>query len=472
MNLTQNDVYAHSPSFLLILSLAVNSEASKISFKRLAGAPPLSIMVSDRRSTLVHITRKLVTNDLYTFLYVYLSMAKKPGRPSSDEISTESVRQANDASKIDVQTEDSETARLLKEANAILTQSAKTDLLKAAATNAKKAALEAKREAEEEYADMRNKTNPPTNTGFRSLPAGITPADIREIASALPEDQREAFIRQSLGMSSGNGLMNAFMQRTPTAQPAATTQTATQQPMSFVDMMQGMMGLMTMSMQLEQKKSDEWRQQQQYLEEQHRRHVEELREARGEVRDPGPDPMAEAYKLQIEMLRNELESNRAMIKELVEAKKSGGDSSGALEAKILELTQKNLDIQNQALETKVKSMEAQLQQNSRFQMNINDIIKQAKDAGANLHVGDSTDLQIANDHEYRMEQLRLAREREDKIAEAQIEASKAKQAQAQSQQELIKTLAVAVGKELFSGREAKDVKSSSESVKKLAGAVQ
>lgn len=66
-------------------------------------------------------------------------------------------------------------------------------------------------------------------------------------------------------------------------------------------------------------------------------------------------------------------------------------------------------------------------------MNINDIIKQAKDAGANLHVGDSTDLQIANDHEYRMEQLRLAREREDKIAEAQIEASKAKQAQAQSQ---------------------------------------
>jgi len=399
-------------------------------------------------------------------------MAKKPGRPSSDEIATESVRQANDASKIDVQTDDNETARLLKEANAILTQSAKTDLLKAAATNAKKAALEAKREAEEEYADMKSKTTPPTNQGFRSLPAGFTAADIREIASALPEEQREAFIRQSLGMPSGNSLINAFMQRTPTAQPVAATQTQTQQPMSFADMMQGMMGLMTMSMQLEQKKSEEWRQQQQYLEDQHRRRVEELREARGEVRETGPDPMVEAYKLQIEMLRNELESNRAMIKELVEAKKSGGDSSGALETKILELTQKNLDIQNQALETKVKSMEAQLQQNSRFQMNINDIIKQAKDAGANLHVGDSTDLQIANDHEYRMEQLRLAREREDKIAEAQIEASKAKQAQAQSQQELIKTLAVAVGKELFSGREAKDVKSSSESVKKLAGAVQ
>ena len=72
-------------------------------------------------------------------------MAKKPGRPSSDDISTESVRQVNDAAKMDVQTEDNETARLLKEANAILTHSAKTDLLKAAATNAKKAALEAKR---------------------------------------------------------------------------------------------------------------------------------------------------------------------------------------------------------------------------------------------------------------------------------------------------------------------------------------
>jgi hypothetical protein len=399
-------------------------------------------------------------------------MAKKPGRPSSDDISTESVRQVNDAAKMDVQTEDNETARLLKEANAILTQSAKTDLLKAAATNAKKAALEAKREAEEEYADMKSKTTPPTNQGFRSLPAGFTAADIREIASALPEEQREAFIRQSLGMPSGNNLMNAFMQRTPTAQPMAATQTQTQQPMSFADMMQGMMGLMTMSMQLEQKKSEEWRQQQQYLEDQHRRHVEELREARGEVRETGPDPMAEAYKLQIEMLKGELDTNRAMIKELVDAKKSGGDSSGMLESKILELTQKNLDIQNQALEAKVKSMETQLQQSSRFQMNINDIIKQAKDAGADLRVGDSTDLQLANDHEYRMEQLKLAREREDKIAEAQIEASRAKQAQAQSQQELIKTIAVAVGQQLLSKNGSKDVKDSSESVKKLAGAVQ
>ena len=399
-------------------------------------------------------------------------MAKKPGRPSSDDISTESVRQVNDAAKMDVQTEDNETARLLKEANAILTQYAKTDLLKAAATNAKKAALEAKREAEEEYADMKSKTTPPTNQGFRSLPAGFTAADIREIASALPEEQREAFIRQSLGMPSGNNLMNAFMQRTPTAQPMAATQTQTQQPMSFADMMQGMMGLMTMSMQLEQKKSEEWRQQQQYLEDQHRRHVEELREARGEVRETGPDPMAEAYKLQIEMLKGELDTNRAMIKELVDAKKSGGDSSGMLESKILELTQKNLDIQNQALEAKVKSMEAQLQQSSRFQMNINDIIKQAKDAGADLRVGDSTDLQLANDHEYRMEQLKLAREREDKIAEAQIEASRAKQAQAQSQQELIKTIAVAVGQQLLSKNGSKDVKDSSESVKKLAGAVQ
>ena len=399
-------------------------------------------------------------------------MAKKPGRPSSDEIATESVRQANDASKIDVQTDDNETARLLKEANAILTQTAKTDLLKAAATNAKKAALEAKREAEEEYANMKSKTTPPTNQGFRSLPAGFTAADIREIASALPEEQREAFIRQSLGMPSGNSLINAFMQRTSTAQPVAATQTQTQQPMSFADMMQGMMGLMTMSMQLEQKKSEEWRQQQQYLEDQHRRRVEELREARGEVRETGPDPMVEAYKLQIEMLKSELDTNRAMIKELVDAKKSGGDSSGMLESKILELTQKNLDIQNQALEAKVKSMEAQLQQSSRFQMNINDIIKQAKEAGADLRVGDSTDLQLANDHEYRMEQLKLAKEREDKIAEAQIEAARAKQAQAQSQQELIKTIAVAVGQQLLSKNGSKDVKDSSESVKKLAGAVQ
>ena len=41
-------------------------------------------------------------------------MPKKPGRPSSDEISTESVRQVNDAAKMDVQTEDNETAHKIK----------------------------------------------------------------------------------------------------------------------------------------------------------------------------------------------------------------------------------------------------------------------------------------------------------------------------------------------------------------------
>jgi len=399
-------------------------------------------------------------------------MTRKPGRPSSDEISTESVRQANDASKIDVQSEDNETTRLLKEANAILTQSAKTDLLKAAATNAKKAAFEAKREAEEEYATVKGKPTSANSSGFRSLPNGFTASDVREIAAALPEEQREAFIRQALGMPTGNGLISAFMQRTPTSQPVATTQNQTQQPMSFADMMQGMMAMMTMSMQLEQKKSEEWRQQQQYLEGQHRRRVEELREARGEVTNSGPDPMAEAYKLQIEMLRNELDNNRAMIKELAAAQKNGGDGTSELQKQILELTQKNLDIQNQGLEAKMRAMEAQLQQSSRFQMNLNDIIKQAKEAGTDLRVGDATDLQLANDHEYRMKQLELANERDEKIAAAQIEEARAKQAQAQSQQELIKTIAVAVGQQLLSKHDTKDVKDSSDSVKKLAGAVQ
>jgi len=51
-------------------------------------------------------------------------------------------------------------------------------------------------------------------------------------------------------------------------------------------------------------------------------------------------------------------------------------------------------------------------------------------------------------------------------------APKAKQAQANSQSELIKTIAVAVGQQLLTKRETKDVKDSSDSVKKLAGAVQ
>jgi membrane-bound ClpP family serine protease len=105
-------------------------------------------------------------------------------------------------------------------------------------------------------------------------------------------------------------------------------------------------------------------------------------------------------------------------------------------------------------------------------MNLNDIIKQAKEAGTDLRVGDATDLQLANDHEYRMKQLELANERDEKIATAQMEEARAKQAQAQSQQELIKTIAVAVGQQLLSKHDTKDVKDSSDSVKKLAGAVQ
>jgi len=180
----------------------------------------------------------------------------------------------------------------------------------------------------------------------------------------------------------------------------------------------------------------------------------------------------EAYKLQIDLLREELKTNREMLKDAM-TKREGGDVSSSLQQQILELTQKNLDIQNQAQETKLRAMEAQLQQASKFNMNINDIVKQAQDSGANVRMGDATDLQLANDHEYRMRQLELQQEREEKIAMAQIAEHQAKTAQAEGQKDLIKTLAVAVGTQLFSKQQPiPSVDESSNSVKRLVGAVQ
>ena len=401
-------------------------------------------------------------------------MARKPGRPPSDEIVSEAAKQANDASKIIVEATDPETDQLLKEANAILSNTAKTEILKTAALNAKKAHLEAKREFKEAQEEISEFEKPlAKSNGFKSIPSGVTPDDIRAIAETLPEEHRESFIRQALGMPGGNSLVSAFMQKSPMAQSVVQPVQQPAQNMSFTDMMQGMLAMMSMSVQLEQKKSEEWRQQQAYLEEQHRRRVEELREARGEVQqEHGPDPATEAYKLQIDLLREELKTNREMLKDAM-TKRDGGDVSSSLQQQILELTQKNLDIQNQAQEAKLRAMEAQLQQNSKFNMNINDIIKQAQDSGANLRMGDATDLQLANDHEYRMKQLELQQEREEKIAMAQIAEHQAKTAQAEGQKDLIKTLAVAVGTQLFSKQQPiPSVDESSNSVKRLVGAVQ
>lgn len=403
-------------------------------------------------------------------------MTRRVGRPSSDDISTEAAKQATDANKIPIGSGDDEATKLIERANTMLSQSAKANLLDAAVINSKKAKLQAKQELEEIIEDYTPSTSKQISNGFKTLPSGVTPDDIRNMAAALPEDQREGFIKQALGMPAGNPLMSAFMQRTPltsNAQPVGATPTT---PMGFADIMQGMMGMMSMSMQLEQKKSEEWRQQQIYVEEQHRRRVEELREARGEMQpqqQSGTNPEVEAYKLQLDMLKETLKENREMLNKLIEAKDSGNESN-ALQEKILALTQKNLDDQTERNRLELESMKQQLSLTQRNQGNINDLIKQAQDGGANVRMGDSTDLQIQNEHDYKMEQLRIQDERERRESELNLAAANAKIAAANSQTEIVKTLAVTVGKSLFDRTTTpkKELKDSSQSVKTLAGAVQ
>jgi hypothetical protein len=389
-----------------------------------------------------------------------MTSGKKVGRPASDEVSTEAAKQVLDAKKI---ISDETTDNLLERANAMLENTAKTTLLNAAIHNAKKAEVFAKRELEE--AKQEDEPKAPRSSGFKM--SGMSPEDIRTIAESLPEDKREGFIRQSLGMQPYNSPLGAFMQSK--AAPAAT---APAQNMSFSDTLQAMMGMMTMTMTQAQMKADEWRQQQEYEEKAHRRRMEELREARGGTQQDVPNPQLEALKIQMEFYKDTIKEYQATIKEMAANKPS--DAVDEIRKENFELTKSILEGQKAQMEEKVRSMEARLGDANRNTMNLGELIKTANANGANLHQGDTTDLQLQNEHDYKMEELRIrtqeaADEREARRAEAEARA-----AEAHSQTELFKSIATEVGKVVVQSRlgPAKDLSTSSPGVKSIVGAMQ
>jgi len=392
-----------------------------------------------------------------------MGTGKKVGRPASDEVSTEAAKQVLDAKKI---VSDETTDNLLERANAMLENTAKTTLLNAAIHNAKKAEVFAKRELEE--AKQEDEPKAPKSSGFKMH--GMSPEDIRTIAESLPEDKREAFIRQSLGMQSyNNNPLNAFMQAKNQTQIAPNPAAG----LSFSDSLQAMMAMMTLNMNQAQMRADEWRQQQEHEEKAHRRRMDELRELKGGIaQDSGSNPQVEALKAQLEFFKDTIKENRDLIKELTAAQKS--DTSGTdLRKEIMELTKQNLEIKNAELAQKFASLEARLGDAQRNTLNIKDLIAQANASGANLHQGDATDLQIQNEHDYKMEELRIRTEEANAEREARRAEAEAKAAEAHRQTELFKTIATEVGKVVVQGRmgPSKDLNTSSDGVKTIVGAM-
>jgi hypothetical protein len=386
------------------------------------------------------------------------------GRPPADEVHTEAAKQVLDANKIGA---GDKTDELVDRANTMLANTAKATLLDAANISARKAVILAKRELRE--AKEEDEESAPRQGSFKVN--GMSADDIRTMAESLPEAQREPFIRQALGMPvSGNPMIGAFLQQKTQSQAAAPIEHSG--PMTLSEALQSMMGLMTMQMTASQARAEEWRQQQEFERQAHERRLEEIREARGEVTQQGPNPEVEALKLQMDFYKDTIKEHQALIKEMAANKPT--DAVDQMRKENFELTKSILEGQKAQMEEKVRSMEARLGDANRNTMNLGELIKAANANGANLHQGDSTDLQVANDHEFKMKQLEIQEARITNEQNARQAEAEARAAEAARTIETVKTLATTLGSALVQSRLApkKDLSKSDPLIQKIAGAVQ
>lgn len=397
---------------------------------------------------------------------------RKPGRPPADEVHEGAAKQVMDAKKI-VLDENDNTAQLLERANSVLETTAKTSLLQTAVANAKKAEIMSRRELKELQDEEKTSTAPP----IPRMGGGMSAEDIRTIAETLPESQREAFIRQAMGMSAaangGNPMMSAWFQSKANVQQQPASNVGSQ-PMSLNDTIQAMMGMMMMQNQMQQQRAAEWREQQEYLEQQHQRRLEELREARGEAKREGPNPEVEALKLQLEFYRDTLKENQTVIKELTAARQNPTSEDSDLRKEIMALTQKNLEDQKLALQEKIQVLESKIGDVGRFNLNIHEMVKKANESGANLRMGDTTDLQLTNEHEYRMKTLEKESEREEREYNMRMADANARAEAAKAQQEAIKMIVTEVGSAIIQSKVAppQPLAKSSKNVQSIVGAAQ
>lgn len=400
-------------------------------------------------------------------------MARKPGRPPADEVHEGAAKQVMDAKKIIPDPDDS-TAQLLERANSVLETTAKTSLLQAAVTNAKKAEIMSRRELQElEEEDKKQISQSTPRMG-----GGMSADDIRTIAETLPESQRETFIREAMGMNnalkSENPMMSAWFQSKANAATSSPSNPSIVPPMSLSDSIQAMMGMMMMQNQMQQQRAAEWREQQEYLEKQHQRHLEEIRAAKGENQRDGPSPEVEALKLQLEFYRDTLKENQTVIKELTAARQNPTSEDNDLRKEIMALTQKNLEDQKQALQDKIVALEGKIGDASRFNLNIHEMVRKANESGANVRIGDTTDLQLANEHEFRMEQLRQEAQREERNYNMAMADAAAKSESARAQQDAIKMIIAEVGSAIVQSKIAppQPLSQASKNVQSIVGASQ
>jgi len=389
-------------------------------------------------------------------------MSKRVGRPGSEDVVTEAAKQAIDADKIPT----SQASEDMNEANTILKQFSKNQLFEAAAINAKRAVKLARAELEEVEEDTAPKQ---PRSGFNLQ--GLSPDDLKKIASELPEEERANFYREALGMTQNNPIMKAFMNRN---QPSPTPPGAPGQPMSFSDMLQGMMAMTTMQIQVSQQKAEEWRAQQDYEDKKWHARMDEMRELMGQPQQSNPE--VEALKVHLDFYKDALKEQQALLKEIAAKKEDNGSSP--LNDKVLELQREVFAEREKAAQEREKLRDAEIQalakrleDAGRYSGNVKELLNGLQAQGVNARIGDAGDTQIMNEHEFKMKQLEYQEDqKKSELAARQAEAE-ARKAEAVKQTEMIKTIVTTVGSVIVSDHAKKDLKDSSPAVKNIAGGV-
>ena len=387
-----------------------------------------------------------------------------PGRPAAEEVSTEAAKVSIDADKIPT------TDPLFAEANTILKETAKNKLHEASLYTAKKAAKLAKAEFEDVEEELAPEETKRPIQKFNL--GGMSPDDLKKMAEVLPEEQREPFLRQALGMTTSvNPVMGAWFNR---PKPEAPQQGAPAAPMSFADMLQGMMGMVIMQIQVSQQKADDWRMQQEYESKAWRERTDELREImRGTLQQPGPNPEAEALKVQIDILKDSLKDTKDLLKEIATKKPEHNGDYDEMRKENLRLMQEGFEKEKADLVKQLTSLESRLADNTRYNVSMAEVLKKYKDeTGVELHASDAGELQVSNDHEYRMKQLELKEKHDLALETERLEELKLRRAESEKQTEMIKQIGVGVGTALFGAHfKGKNLEESSSNVKTLAGGI-
>ena len=163
-----------------------------------------------------------------------------------------------------------------------------------------------------------------------------------------------------------------------------------------------------------------------------------------------------------------------MIKELTAARQNPTSEDSDLRKEIMALTQKNLEDQKLALQEKIQVLESKIGDVGRFNLNIHEMVKKANESGANLRMGDTTDLQLTNEHEFRMKTLEKESEREEREYNMRMADANARAEAAKAQQEAIKMIVTEVGSAIIQSKVAppQPLAKSSKNVQSIVGAAQ